>query len=370
MPGREDNNHISVGDETAPTNNTGDIVQEVDNADGAPLQHTLLGRAVCAPLRLISKIDTLVAQGQHMATKLQPEYSFYSVMMQLDKDLGKLACMATVKGMGLRLLAQCWAASADKDKWIKAMEEEHDRMVHQGVWKAVPPSEVPDDAKIITSTWANKKKSNGTYCARLNAWGFQLIPGVHYAPKSVAAPVTNNIPICIVMVLMLMAMWFGELLDVKGAFLHDDFGQQEKPLHMCIPQVMEKFYPLHWILLLLKTIYGPCQSAYAFWHMFLLSVFRSMGFKRSKANSPPCLYFAWTKNGLCLWVSWVEDCLVVGMKEAVAIAKKQLMAKFDCDKIGNMDEYVRCKVDCNFDKDAIKLTQPLIRARIKEYLRS
>jgi hypothetical protein len=57
-------------------------------------------------------------------------------------------------------------------------------------------------------------------------------------------------------ILMLMAAWFGELLDVKGAFLHGDFRRREKPLHMRIPQGMEKFYPLHWILLLLKTIYG------------------------------------------------------------------------------------------------------------------
>jgi hypothetical protein len=47
-----------------------------------------------------------------------------------------------------------------------------------------------------------------------------------------------------------------------------------------------------------------------------------MGFERSKAD--PCLYYYWTKNGLVLWVSWVDDCLVVGTKEAVAIAKKQL----------------------------------------------
>jgi hypothetical protein len=39
-------------------------------------------------------------------------------------------------------------------------------------------------------------------------------------------------------------------------------------------------------------------------------------------------------KGLCLWVSWVDDCLVIGStKEAVAIAKMQLMSKFDRDKI-------------------------------------
>jgi hypothetical protein len=60
-------------------------------------------------------------------------------------------------------------ASAEKDKWVAAMDEEHQQMVHHKVWKAIPPSEVPKDSKIITTTWSNKKKSNGTYRARLNA---------------------------------------------------------------------------------------------------------------------------------------------------------------------------------------------------------
>jgi hypothetical protein len=72
----------------------------------------------------------------------------------------------------------------------------------------------------------------------------------------VVAPVTNDITIWIVVILMIMAKWVGELLDVKGAFLHGQFGEREKPLHMFIrPQGMEQSYPLSWILKLLKTIY-------------------------------------------------------------------------------------------------------------------
>jgi hypothetical protein len=52
--------------------------------------------------------------------------------------------------------------------------------------------------------------------------------------------------------------------------------------------------------------------------------------------------------------------LVVGTKEAVAFAKKQLTSKFDCDEIGNSDKYVGCKVDRNFDDKLIKLTQPMM----------
>jgi hypothetical protein len=257
-------------------------------------------------------MGNLATQGHDSASNyeislLQPEYNFYSVMTQLDGDVGELAYMATVKGMEFALVGAALGggfehttqlhvmnyeeamASDDHDKWLKAMKEEHDRMVTMRVWKAVPPSAVPPNKMLLTTTWACKLKSNGTHRARLNARGFQQIPGEHYDPKSVAAPVTNKVTVLIVMTLMIMAAWASELLDVKGAFLHGQFGPQERRMHMRIPRGMEQYYPVGWLLLLLKTIYGLCQSAYAFWRM-LLAVFRSMGFEWSKAN--PCLYYA------------------------------------------------------------------------------
>jgi len=44
-------------------------------------------------------------------------------------------------------------------------------MIKVGVWEAVPRNKVPKDAKVISTTWAMKKKSNGTFRARVNAWG-------------------------------------------------------------------------------------------------------------------------------------------------------------------------------------------------------
>ena len=68
-----------------------------------------------------------------------------------------------------------------------------------------------------------KKKANGTFRARLNARGFMQVDGVHYDSANISAPVTNDVTIRIVLVIMLMASWVGELLDIKGAFLHGDF---------------------------------------------------------------------------------------------------------------------------------------------------
>ena len=103
-------------------------------------------------------------------------------MTQLEEDIGELACLATIKGMEFALICavldrgfnntakhvlnfQEAMGSPNKDKWMCAMEEEHNWMVKHNIWKAVPPSAMPKGEKIITSTWANKKKSNGTYRA-------------------------------------------------------------------------------------------------------------------------------------------------------------------------------------------------------------
>ena len=157
---------------------------------------------------------------------------------------------------------------------------------------------------------------------------------------------------------MLMANWCGELLDIKGAFLHGDF-EDGKNVFMEVPEGFEKHYdPMYYVLLLLQTIYGLKQSAMAFWRQ-LLKAFKDMKFRRSKAD--PCLYFAWhKKRGLTLWVSWIDDCLVVGTKKSVKKAKKKLVDRFDCDVVGNMDEYVGCKLERNHEERWIKITQPVL----------
>ena len=81
-----------------------------------------------------------------------------------------------------------------------------------------------------------------------------------------------------------------------------------------------------------------------------------MLFDHSKAD--PCLLYKWTKSGLILWVTWVDDCLVCGKKEGVLTSKKQLMDRFDCDEIGKLTEYIGCKIDRG--NGWMKLTQPVL----------
>ena len=99
------------------------------------------------------------------------------------------------------------------------------------------------------------------------------------------------------------------------------------------------------------------QAAHAFWRK-LVNAVRKGRFKQSKAD--PCLFCTWTASGLLAWISWVDDCVVMGNKQGVPQAKQHLMSQFKCEEQGKLEEFVGCKVDCRPDKGEMKTTQPVL----------
>ena len=247
-------------------------------------------------------------------------------------------------------------ATEDKPAWEKEVSKENDRMNEHDVFDVTPREDVPEGAKILTSTWAMKKKANGTLRGRVNARGYEQVDGEHYDESAKAAPVVQKVTICIVMVLVLMAQWATRIVDVRGAFLHGTFEKGRK-VYMEVPQGFERFYPGNVVLLLKKTLYGTKQAARAFW-MKLLAVMKLIKYLRNKAD--PCLYYCWTKWGLCLIISWVDDLLVTGPKEAVDIVAADIKKHFKVDDQGEMKEYVGNKIDIDRDLRKIKWTQPVL----------
>jgi hypothetical protein len=168
--------------------------------------------------------------------------------------------------------------------------------------------------------------------------------------------VVSDATIYIVLILWIMANWYAEVTDVRGAFLHGEFEPRQQ-LFVYAPQGFEYYYKPNVVLMLMKTIYGLKQSAYAFW-LKLFAAFKLMNFTRSKAD--PYLYFQWTTLESVLWISWVDDCLVMGKKEAVLNAKKGLLQQFDCDESGELTDYVGCKIDRNEAEGWAEITQPVL----------
>ena len=108
-------------------------------------------------------------------------------------------------------------------------------MEDNGVFEAVPIPQVPANADVIDSTWAMKKKANGVYRARLAARGFKQCAGVSYNPRNIMSPVVHEITVRIMLVLMIMALWHAEIIDVKGAFLKTSFDPKHK-VYVEIPE--------------------------------------------------------------------------------------------------------------------------------------
>jgi hypothetical protein len=174
-----------------------------------------------------------------------------------------------------------------KDKREEAVFEEHDIMVKNQVWRAIPNNDVPKHSKIMSSTWVMmKKKSNGTYHAILNTRVYEQVDGYHYDSSNISSPVTNDATIRIIIVLMIIFKWSAQVVDVKGDFLCGNFKDGEA-INMEVPEGFKEFYGAYVLLLLLQTIYELTQAAMAFWRE-LVKVLTDMNFKRSVAD--PCLY--------------------------------------------------------------------------------
>jgi hypothetical protein len=210
--------------------------------------------------------------------------------------------------------------SPDKMKWEQGVVAEHEKMKTYQVFKPVDVEEVPQVAKILTSTWVMRKKADGTCRARLTARGYEQIDGLHFDSTDTSAPVVNDTTIRIVFVLMIMAGWTAMLLDVRGAFMNLRFKDDEK-LYMYIPDGFEKWYPNNVVLLLTKTLYGLKQAAMQFWKE-MTNALEYMNYERSKAD--PCLNFKWIDNKLQVWITWVDDCLIIGQKEDVMNSKEKM----------------------------------------------
>ncbi len=105
----------------------------------------------------------------------------------------------------------------DSKKWKAKLKTEHGRMVKSGVFEKVKLSELPSEVKISNTTWAMKKKNNGTLCGRINVRGFKQVEEQHFDASSISAPVTKGMTIKLVLTLMLASGDIAHVVNVKEA---------------------------------------------------------------------------------------------------------------------------------------------------------
>ena len=365
----EDGDDLSIQDEDVDEvveeeekpDDKGENNNEQNENENKNVARSRSGRTIKAPNRLIEEIGYLI--NDLALTSVENRYTRELESIAEEQTEEEVACVGAGIGGGfthtneLKPMKYDEAMNGpDADKWRKAVEEEKEKMDTNDVFEETSRNNVPKGAKVLTSTWAMKKKANGKYRARLNARGYEQKDGEHYDEHDKFAPVVNEITVNIAMVLSLMAGWAIKVLDVKGAFLHGKF-EKGRTLYMEVPQGFKSYYENDSVLKLKKTLYGTIQAAKRFW-IELLKVFRELKYKKSEAD--PCLYFKWTLTGLIIWFTWVDDCVTCGNKDAVEIERDKLKGIFDCEDLGEMKEYIGCKVERDDEKRSIKVTQPVL----------
>jgi len=69
-------------------------------------------------------------------------------------------------------------------------------------------------------------------------------------------------------------------------------------------------------------------------------------------------------KGLVIWLTWINDCLIVGDEKGVKIAKEKSKGRFDCDDVGLLNKYVGCKIEQDYK--SIRFTQPVLLQNFEE----
>ena len=125
--------------------------------------------------------------------------------------------------------------SPDKDNWQASVDQEHERMLKNGVWEVVDHSNIPEGANIIDTTWAMKKMVNG-------GQGFQTDPRENICSSQhfISGHAWYHSLYCVG--LMLMGNMIAHLVDVNGAFLFGEF-KPDKKIYMKIPWGFKNFCP-------------------------------------------------------------------------------------------------------------------------------
>jgi Reverse transcriptase (RNA-dependent DNA polymerase) len=118
------------------------------------------------------------------------------------------------------------------------------------------------------------------------------------------------------------------------------------------------------MLLLQRTLYGTKQAALQFWRELLKSMVK-MFYKQSKAD--PCLFFKQNQDKeLSIWILWVDDLLVIGKPSVITKAKNDMMRQFECDNVGQVEEFLGNKIEIDHVLKATKFTQPVLLQSLKD----
>ena len=90
-----------------------------------------------------------------------------------------------------------------------------------------------------------------------------------------------------------------------------------------------------------------------------------MGHKQSIAD--PCIYFSKNKAGkYAIWLSWVDDNHILGPPQVVKDEGKKLAKEIKIEDVGELKEFVGCKIKMNKLESSAKVTQSVMTQSLSD----
>eukprot|EP00957_Ditylum_brightwellii_P185828 14148328-Ditylum_brightwellii.AAC.1 len=89
-----------------------------------------------------------------------------------------------------------------------------------------------------------------------------------------------------------------------------------------------------------------------------------MMYKRNKEDS--CLMNKWVDGYLVVWMTWVDVYLTTGPDGLVKVDKEKMMSLFQCEELGEVDEYVGFKIDYDQKDRSMSINQPVLLQSYKD----
>ena len=124
-----------------------------------------------------------------------------------------------------------------------------------------------------------------------------------------------------------MGNMIAHLVNVNGAFLF----KPDKKIYTNIPGGFESFYLQGGLLFLKRTLYGDKNAEKIFWWL-LLGIMNELGYQWNHAV--PCLYYKWDETfGMIVWLSFIDDMLIVCAGDAMESIKEKFTKTVDCNDL-------------------------------------
>ena len=246
-----------------------------------------------------------------------------------------------------------------RERWREGIRKEFTKMNQKQVWRKIKRESMEPGRRCVKHKWVFDIKRSGTFRARLVACGYSQVPGQDF--NQVFSAVANDVTFRIIIIAMIVFGLSALIFDVETAFLS---GELEELIYMDCPEGME--HKDDECLLLLKTIYGLVQSARQYSKKFV-SVLTAIGFKQCPAD--PCLFMRRDDAGICFILTYVDDNLCVGTKEAIQKLIDEIKASELSITIENeLTDYLSCEIQLNATKTKGWIGQPhMVKKIIKTF---